>query len=656
MKPKYTKAHCLTWTGKPGIAGHISNSSIDTVSRKIYYEVHFSDGETACAEESELSIMHDHYEPDGSDTQYSIEQDYGLEQGQDWFPAFQKQQYIEQQAEAFNYEFGKKGYAALEIVGGNSQWREETFTTIDEVYSFLLAQGLEWNGDWWVQQDEVELDPTEILFVQGSRVASDASPVLGVVLEIQGRDYRVGWDDNIYTNAPLDALKPAKPSPAFRDLPERQQEFLLALYNKKPVVKNAATRMALRNWGYITLEDTWEKIKLTPYGRYETHQHVQAVEVGDIEPDIIDLNHCKHYFASPDDDGNVVCQRCGLNARVRKTEAATELPDLEPDVDDSIAATEPSYVGDGFTEEYAEDRDEFGDHYPLEEEAAELRDLAQQMAEEGSGETINLAEYTPDLIERHRTHKLVIPEQDRPGENLFFEQEVAKQLEDLKAALAEANKREQELEARLVEEQRRILNRNATIERQQKELEALKDTKVNAAISAKPTARAYVTKTLVQNVDPNTYGELMSALHLADDELMQHVSAGWRVVHEAINSVYRPEAEGIAHFRIVRLEQRPTPERTRRAEAKAEATPENEQIIFEAGEIVEKAFTFEEALKSGKFSANELAEIGNAEVMATMKRTFEAQTSSSKPLTPLPLFGNPSASVSQIIMEVSQDE
>lgn len=551
MKPKFTRKHQLTWTGKPGSVGHISNSNVDSVAQKIYYEIHFADGETACAEESELSIMNE-------------------------------------------------APKAVKV--------EATANTTEHTP-----------------------------YPQGSRVANADLTRIGVVLEVQGDVRRVGWDDGEgregYTDNPITELKPALSSPPVAELPVRQREFLMDVRNKKPVVKNAATRDALRRHGYINRDDAWGKVKLTPYGIHAVQAWVKAGMP----------------FGTPEED-----------------------PYLEPDIDDSIAATEPSYVGDGFTEEYAEDRDEFGDTYPPVE----------------PDETITLI---PDLIERHTNHKLVIPDQERPGDNLFFEQGIAKQLEELKAALAEANLREQALQVQLVEEQKtvfkwregvRIKNdelaelniKNSslarwhdediktiadlkkTVERQQQELEALKDAKVNAAINGKPNARAYVTKTLVQHVDPDTYGELMSPLNIADDELMAHVSTGWRVVHEEINSVFDPRADRIIHTRIVRVEQRPTPERTRRAEAKAEATPDPaEQIIFEAGEIVETAFSFEEALKSGKFSANEMARIGDAEVMATMKRTYEAQTST-RPFTPLPLFGSPSIPVSQIIMEVSQDE
>lgn len=49
-------------------------------------------------------------------------------------------------------------------------------------------------------------------------------------------------------------------------LPARQIQFLLALDREEPVVKNAATRMALRHHGLITLTDDWDQIELTDMG------------------------------------------------------------------------------------------------------------------------------------------------------------------------------------------------------------------------------------------------------------------------------------------------------------------------------------------------------------------------------------------------------
>jgi len=50
-------------------------------------------------------------------------------------------------------------------------------------------------------------------------------------------------------------------------LPPRQVEFLLALRAGRPVARNAATRMALRQWGLITNTNNWNAITLTVDGK-----------------------------------------------------------------------------------------------------------------------------------------------------------------------------------------------------------------------------------------------------------------------------------------------------------------------------------------------------------------------------------------------------
>jgi hypothetical protein len=76
--------------------------------------------------------------------------------------------------------------------------------------------------------------------------------------------------------APLTAIASKVKSPpgafyqdeiTFDDLPKRQQEYLQAIVNGEPVVKNGATRLGLRRWGLIVIDDDWNNQRLTETGR-----------------------------------------------------------------------------------------------------------------------------------------------------------------------------------------------------------------------------------------------------------------------------------------------------------------------------------------------------------------------------------------------------
>ena len=71
-------------------------------------------------------------------------------------------------------------------------------------------------------------------------------------------------------------------SPADIELPERQHEFLFALADRLPLVKNAATRKALRRWGLITTESDWNLIELTAAGQGWVKAHRQEKTAADV--------------------------------------------------------------------------------------------------------------------------------------------------------------------------------------------------------------------------------------------------------------------------------------------------------------------------------------------------------------------------------------
>jgi preprotein translocase subunit YajC len=58
------------------------------------------------------------------------------------------------------------------------------------------------------------------------------------------------------------------------ELPLPQITFLQDIYWRRPVTKNAATRLALRNLGLITQDEDWGQIQLTPAGK----QHIEKLE------------------------------------------------------------------------------------------------------------------------------------------------------------------------------------------------------------------------------------------------------------------------------------------------------------------------------------------------------------------------------------------
>lgn len=106
---------------------------------------------------------------------------------------------------------------------------------------------------------------------RGAKVKTPAGHI-GTVAFAAGRFV---WVDTINGRKQYDAEKLIKvddnfvpaPTPSYADLPERQVEFLLDLANGRPIIKNAATRMALRGHGLITTEDDWGAIKLTDQGK-----------------------------------------------------------------------------------------------------------------------------------------------------------------------------------------------------------------------------------------------------------------------------------------------------------------------------------------------------------------------------------------------------
>jgi uncharacterized protein YeaO (DUF488 family) len=87
------------------------------------------------------------------------------------------------------------------------------------------------------------------------------------------------------------------PEPKDIQLPKRQIEFLQAIADRIPVVKNGATRYALRNHGYITLTDDWNAIELTSAGKIALERHtnppkhtitIHTAQMGVTDPDMID--------------------------------------------------------------------------------------------------------------------------------------------------------------------------------------------------------------------------------------------------------------------------------------------------------------------------------------------------------------------------------
>lgn len=120
-------------------------------------------------------------------------------------------------------------------------------------------------GKWDGQREIWFHDPYTL---HGSVYGIERLPIEELV---EGEDYH--FEDEFYEftgpgwNGEIDNPEPTKP--AFDELPPRQQEFLLDLYWGRAVVKNGATRDALRRHGYITETDDWDAIELTQQGMTE---------------------------------------------------------------------------------------------------------------------------------------------------------------------------------------------------------------------------------------------------------------------------------------------------------------------------------------------------------------------------------------------------
>jgi hypothetical protein len=104
----------------------------------------------------------------------------------------------------------------------------------------------------------------------------------------QGRG--IAW----IVGGPISLINPAPPEErqpdmlytgeiTFATLPPRQQEYLQAIVSGQPVVKNAATRLGLRRWGLIAVNDDWEMQQLTEKGQ----QIIAAVSSAAVEQPVI---------------------------------------------------------------------------------------------------------------------------------------------------------------------------------------------------------------------------------------------------------------------------------------------------------------------------------------------------------------------------------
>lgn len=134
-----------------------------------------------------------------------------------------------------------KGQAALSLLEDGYPDDFAACTCMADVYKALDAHGYTFVPalNLWQQQDGEQAE----IAITDAVAATDASPQ---VESVQPGAY---------------ALR------LFDGLPIRQQEFLTALYWQKSISKNAATRMALRRYGYITDTDDWDAIELTEHGR-----------------------------------------------------------------------------------------------------------------------------------------------------------------------------------------------------------------------------------------------------------------------------------------------------------------------------------------------------------------------------------------------------
>jgi hypothetical protein len=139
---------------------------------------------------------------------------------------------------------------------------EPTMRTMPAGTRVQYVQSFQQNGHLYV---EVNWSGSPAVLPQGSLRAIEAPAPEPDVLQVESEAhfYSSTW-------APVDDEQledePANEESPIPNLPLRQVEFLLALSAGEPVVRNAATRMALRGHGLITNDDDWDAIRLTDDG------------------------------------------------------------------------------------------------------------------------------------------------------------------------------------------------------------------------------------------------------------------------------------------------------------------------------------------------------------------------------------------------------
>lgn len=224
-------------------------------------------------------------------------------------------------------------------------------------------------------------------FKQGDRVQT---PNLGkgVVVATGGSGCKIGFDepDLKYHVIQLGFIEPIPHSPSPETLPQAHREILLALHEKRTTEGQHEAHDKLREYGYITAEN-----KLTPYGDYVMRRWVEAGKpVVEVEA-----------------------------ATVADAQESTTTPDTQS----SKAA-----LDDFFDGKYATTpRSLLDDSEGLTEEETSFIGVMEKLMQATD----------PEAFEEYQAILTKTDEPERPGDNLFFEQDIAKELETLKAQNAE---------------------------------------------------------------------------------------------------------------------------------------------------------------------------------------------------------------------------